>query len=299
MTRKSFAVALLGSTLIASILQTGTAHAATTTTVTSGTVVSVSAASCSTTTDLSKYVTMEGVTNGASGYVFIVFSAGGTDDTVLTRWLSTSDISHLVCVDFQTNLSIGHGNDIAYQADWTGGAKLMIPLGYKSSPSTKIAIVDPWTLTVSKTISASHYVSGVCYTSSGQGRYAIRNGGNIYTYGSIADMENDKRLGPYINQGDYDGTGEQGLYCNSTNIYTLEGILDSTGTTNYIRQYNWTSTTKLATLLYNSPVPKYDSDKNTRAGSLEAEGIFQFNGGSFFVGVNRQGKNDALIQIKW
>ncbi|MFI7427773.1 hypothetical protein ACIBPB_12375 [Micromonospora sp. NPDC049836] len=236
---------------------------------------------------------MQGMVAGPGGQLYIVFTKAAGAEPVLSRWLrdgSTWDGASWVCAGAPTSIpTLGHGNDLAYNANYLGqGPALIATQGSQSAYlSDKVTIVR---LAADGSIGAASEVrlpigniSGFCYSATaagGAGKYAARRLGSLWTHPGAGALTSGWTL-VKSNLTSHDNRSDQGIDCSENYIWNTKSINTSTPATgwNWIYQYNWSG-------------GDVESDIGVPGNNLtdEIEDVTHV-GSEFFVGINR---NDGL-----
>lgn len=236
---------------------------------------------------------LEGMVAGPGGQLYIIFSKGSAGDPALSRWTrdgSAWDGASWICAGPPVPMSeLGHGNDLAYNANYLGqGPALISTHGSQSAfPSDAVGIVH---LSAAGAIGAREVVhlstgniSGLCYSATaagGAGRYAARRLGNLWTHAGSGSLTSGWTL-VKSNLTSHDNRSDQGIDCSENYIWNTRSMNDSTPTTgwNWVYQYNWSG-------------GDVESDIGIPSNNLtdEIEDITHI-GSDFFVAINR---NDGL-----
>ena len=234
---------------------------------------------------------MEGLVAGPGGQLYIIFSKGSGGEPVLSRWVrdgSTWDGTSWTCAGDPVSIpELGHGNDLAYNANYLGqGPALIATQGSQTAfPSDEVAIIR---LTTAGAIGAASTVrlpigniSGLCYSATaadGAGKYAARRLGKLWTHPGSGALTSGWTL-VESNLTSHDNRSDQGIDCSENYIWNTKSINTSTPDTgwNWVYQYNWSG-------------GDVESDIGIPGNNLtdEIEDITHV-GSDFFVGVNRNG----------
>jgi len=237
---------------------------------------------------------LEGMVAGPSGALYIIFSKGSAGDPALSRWVrdgSTWDNTSWTCAQGPVPIAeLGHGNDLAYNANYLGGGPTLIATqGSQSAfPSAEVGIVhlnsdgsinpDAGEVTL-----PTGNISGFCYSATaagGAGKYAARRLGKLWTHAGSGALTSGWTL-VNSNLTTHDNRSDQGIDCSANYIWNTNSINDSTPETgwNWVYQYNWSGS-------------DVESDIGIPGNTLmdEIEDISHI-GSDFFIGINR---NDGL-----
>lgn len=234
---------------------------------------------------------LQGMVAGPGGQLYIIFSRGSEGEPVLSRWLrdgSTWDSTSWICAGAPTPMpELGHGNDLAYNANYLGrGPALIATQGSQSAfPSDDVTVVH---LNADGSFGAREIVrlpigniSGLCYSATaagGAGKYAARRLNRLWTHPGAGALTSGWTL-VESNLTSHDNRSDQGIDCSENYIWNTKSINTSTPETgwNWVYQYNWSGN-------------DVESDIGIPGNNLtdEIEDITHI-GGDFFVGVNRNG----------
>lgn len=288
-------MAVLAATSL--ILPTGTAQAVDSKAVSTSVYWNLKATSCG---SYSSFTVMEGLVSDGTN-LFVVFGVPSSNalhekrgGTVLTTW----SLANGTCLRATPNLDLGHANDIAYHPNYAGGGPtLLIPKGTKGgdneSIKNKIAVVRLNTYTQSADITMNgRKLSGLCYSSAAQ-KFVLRYDNDVYYYPEVNNAPKTSSES-HFTVATISGTGEQGLDCSGSYVYSLRSIAGTTGKTNYIQQYSWAGSA-IKNLTYASSTTL----EPTNSSSVEIEGVFHI-GDQFYMGINRNsGGQDTLNWLDW
>lgn len=234
---------------------------------------------------------LQGMVAGPGGQLYIIFSRGSEGEPVLSRWLrdgSTWDSTSWICAGAPTPMpELGHGNDLAYNANYLGrGPALIATQGSQSAfPSDDVTVVH---LNADGSFGAREIVrlpigniSGLCYSATaagGAGKYAARRLNRLWTHPGAGALTSGWTL-VESSLTSHDNRSDQGIDCSENYIWNTKSINTSTPETgwNWVYQYNWSGN-------------DVESDIGIPGNNLtdEIEDITHI-GGDFFVGVNRNG----------
>jgi hypothetical protein len=232
---------------------------------------------------------MQGMVTGPGDQLYIVFTKAAGAEPVLSRWVrdgSTWDGASWTCAGTPTPIpSIGHGNDLAYNANYLGqGPALIATQGSQSAfLSDKVTIVR---LNANGTINSTGEVrlstgniSGLCYSATAAGdagEYAARRLGSLWTHPGAGALTSGWTL-VKSNLTSHDNRSDQGMDCSKNYIWSTKSINDSTPATgwNWVYQYNWSG-----------------GDVESDIGIPGSDGVDEIEdithvGSEFFVGINR------------
>lgn len=236
---------------------------------------------------------MQGMVAGPGGQLYIIFTKAAGAEPVLSRWVrdgSAWDGASWTCAGAPTSIpALGHGNDLAYNANYLGqGPALIATQGSQSAfLSDEVTIVR---LNANGTVGATSEVrlpigdiSGLCYSATaagGAGKYAARRLGSLWTHPGSGALTSGWTL-VKSNLTSHDNRSDQGIDCSENYIWNTKSINTSSAATgwNWVYQYNWSG-------------GDVESDIGIPGNNLvdEIEDVTHI-GGDFFVGVNR---NDGL-----
>lgn len=245
-----------------------------------------------------KFTVLQG-TAGAGSYIYAIFSVPSSHDkankaggTLVTKWR----VGDGACIAARGEVDLGHGNDIAYHANYAGqGAALLIPKGTNSVESKSVVVLKASDLSNFPTgFTSPTNASGICYSSVAK-KFAIRFKKTVYVYAETSSRTRGSKVAEFAVAVTTDvSTGGQGLDCSGSNVYDVRSIAGETGKTNYIYQYSWGGTYRKV-LTYGAGATL----KPTNSTSREVEGIFHI-GDQFYMAVNRNsGGADTLYTIGW
>jgi hypothetical protein len=236
---------------------------------------------------------MQGMVAGPGGQLYIVFTKAAGAEPVLSRWLrdgTTWDGASWTCAGIPAPIpALGHGNDLAYHANYLGlGPALIATQGTQSAfLSDKVTIVR---LNANGSLGTTAEVrlpvgniSGLCYSATaagGAGKYAARRLGSLWTHPGSGALTSGWTL-VKSNLTSHDNRSDQGIDCSENYIWNSKSINESTPATgwNWVYQYNWSG----GDVEGDIGVPGNDVVD-------EIEDITHV-GSDFFVGINR---NDGL-----
>lgn len=313
MRRTAAAVTAFALVCAGAILQAGTAQAKTVNVATGAETV-VAARACVTDASLDAYTVLDG-TASAGDSLYAVFSVPSTHPsfekrggTVLTRWNISTGVAGATCEAWNNDIDLGHGNDITWVPSYgdAGTPVLMIPKGVQKKDakkakhrSKKVVVVNPADLTAVTTLTFPHNLSGLCYRAGGSPyHYAAHFQDRIYLYKQDATSRPVIPKKPHSFAVHYDTTsGEQGLFCTSSYVYSVRSVSDRTPKKNkhyysYIYRYRWGASKPL--------ILRYDAGaslKKANSVAREVESLFQV-GTQAYLGVNRnRGGADAFLPI--
>ena len=236
---------------------------------------------------------MQDMVAGPGGQLYIIFTKAAGAEPVLSRWVrdgSAWDGAGWTCAGAPTSIpALGHGNDLAYNANYLGqGPALIATQGSQSAfLSDEVTIVR---LNANGTVGATSEVrlpigdiSGLCYSATaagGAGKYAARRLGSLWTHPGSGALTSGWTL-VKSNLTSHDNRSDQGIDCSENYIWNTKSINTSSAATgwNWVYQYNWSG-------------GDVESDIGIPGNNLvdEIEDVTHI-GGDFFVGVNR---NDGL-----
>lgn len=242
---------------------------------------------------------MQGMVAGPGAQLYIIFTKAAGAEPVLSRWLrdgSTWDGASWTCAGAPTSIpTLGHGNDLAYNANYLGqGPALIATQGTQSAyPSDKVTIVR---LNANGSIGTTGEVrlpigniSGLCYSATaagGAGKYAARRLGNLWTHPGAGALTSGWTL-VKSNLTSHDNRSDQGIDCSENYVWNTKSINDSTPATgwNWVYQYNWSG-------------GDVESDIGVPGNNLidEIEDITHV-GSEFFVGINRNGGSADSVKV--
>lgn len=242
---------------------------------------------------------MQGMVAGLGGQLYIVFTKAAGAEPVLSRWLrdgSTWDGASWTCAGAPTSIpTLGHGNDLAYNANYLGqGPALIATQGSQSAfLSDKVTIVrlnaDGTVGTTGEVRLSIGNISGLCYSATaagGAGKYAARRLGSLWTHPGAGALTSGWTL-VKSNLTSHDNRSDQGIDCSENYIWNTKSINDSTPATgwNWVYQYNWSG-------------GDVESDIGVPGNNVteEIEDITHV-GGEFFVGVNRNGGSADTVNV--
>ncbi|RZU48335.1 hypothetical protein EV385_0048 [Krasilnikovia cinnamomea] len=230
---------------------------------------------------------MQGMVVGPGSQLYIVFTKAGGAEPVLSRWLrngSTWSGDSWVCAGNTVPISIlGHGNDLAYNANYLGqGPALIATQGsqstYLSNKVTIIRLNANGSIGTASEVSLPMNISGLCYsaTAGTGGKYAARRLGSLWTHAGSGALTSGWTL-VKSNLTSHDNRSDQGLDCSENNIWNTKSINDSTPTTgwNWVYQYNWSGGDVESDIGIPSNYLRNEIEDITHVGS------------EFFVGINR------------
>ena len=242
---------------------------------------------------------MEGLVAGPGGQLYIIFSKGSAGEPVLSRWLrdgTTWDGASWTCAGAPIAMpALGHGNDLAYNADYLGqGPALIATQGSQSAfPSDDVTIVH---LNAGGSVGAAETVhlptgniSGLCYSATaagGAGRYAARRLSSLWTHPGAGALTSGWTL-VTSSLTSHDNRSDQGIDCSENYIWNTRSINDSTPDTgwNWVYQYNWSGS-------------DVETDIGVPGNTLtdEIEDITHV-GSDFFIGINRNGGSADSVKV--
>jgi hypothetical protein len=242
---------------------------------------------------------MQGMVAGPGAQLYIIFTKAGGAEPVLSRWLrdgSTWDGASWICAGAPASIpTLGHGNDLAYNANYLGqGPALIATQGSQSAfPSDKVTIVrlnaDGSIGTTGEVRLPIGNISGLCYSATaagGAGRYAARRLGSLWTHPGAGALTSGWTLAK-TNLTSHDNRSDQGIDCSENYIWNTKSINDSTPATgwNWVYQYNWSG-------------GDVESDIGIPGNNLadEIEDITHV-GSEFFVGINRNGGSADSVEV--
>ncbi|MEV6345610.1 hypothetical protein [Actinoplanes sp. NPDC051851] len=230
---------------------------------------------------------LEGMVTGAGGTLYIIFSRGSNGEPVLSRWARSG--STWTCTGAPTSMpELGHGNDLAYNADYRGGGPALIAAqGSQSAfPSDEVTIVhlnsDGTFGDTEEVTLPTGNISGFCYSATaadGAGKYAARRLNKLWTHAGSGALTSGWTL-VSSDLTIHDSRSDQGIDCSANYIWNTKSIIMDTNPEtawNWVYQYNWSGT-------------DVESDIGIPGNGLadEIEDITHI-GSDFFVGINRNG----------
>ncbi|WP_155251575.1 hypothetical protein [Salinispora cortesiana] len=234
---------------------------------------------------------MQGMVKGPEQQLYIIFTKAAGAEPVLSRWLrdgSTWDGTSWVCAGAPTSMpALGHGNDLAYNANYLGqGPALIATQGSQSAfPSDEVTIIrlnaDGSIGTTEEIRLPIGNISGLCYSATaagGAGKYAARRLGSLWTHPGAGALTSGWTL-VKSNLTSHGNRSDQGIDCSENYIWNTKSINVSTPSTgwNWVYQYNWSG----GDVETDIGIPGY----NLRD---EIEDVTHV-GSEFFVGINRNG----------
>lgn len=242
---------------------------------------------------------LQGMVAGPGGQLYIIFTKAAGAEPVLSRWVrdgSTWDGASWTCAGAPTSIpTLGHGNDLAYNANYLGqGPALIATQGSQSAyPSDKVTIVR---LNANGSIGATGEVrlpigniSGLCFSATaagGAGKYAARRLGSLWTHPGAGALTSGWTL-VKSNLTSHDNRSDQGIDCSENYIWNTKSINTSTPATgwNWVYQYNWSG-------------GDVESDIGVPGNNLtdEIEDITHV-GSEFFVAINRNGGSADSVEV--
>jgi hypothetical protein len=208
---------------------------------------------------------------------------------------STWDGTSWTCAGAPTSMpELGHGNDLAYNADYQGqGPALIAAQGSQSAflddDVTIVHLNSDGTFGTTEVVDLPMNISGLCYSATaagGAGKYAARRLGSLWTHASSGSLSSGWTL-VESNLTSHDNRSDQGIDCSENYIWNTKSINTSTPETgwNWVYQYNWSG-------------GDAESDIGIPGNNLtdEIEDITHV-GGDFFVGVNRNGGSADSVKV--
>jgi hypothetical protein len=242
---------------------------------------------------------LEGMVTGPGGQLYIIFSKGSAGEPVLSRWArdgSTWDGSSWTCTGAPVSMpALGHGNDLAYNANYLGsGPALIAAQGSQSAfPSDAVTIVHLTSAGSIGTTETVHLsagdISGFCYSATaagGAGKYAARRLNKLWTHPGAGALTSGWSL-VNSNLNIHDNRSDQGIDCSENYIWNTNSINTNTPATgwNWVYQYNWSGN-------------DVESDIGIPGNNLteEIEDITHV-GSDFFVGINRNGGSADSVKV--
>lgn len=236
---------------------------------------------------------MQGMVAGPGGQLYIVFTEGGGNNPILSRWVrdgSAWDGASWLCAETKA-LALGHGNDVAYNANYPGvGKALLVTMGTESAHlSDDIAIVSlnaDGSIGSAQTVDLPMNISGLCYSATAE-KYAARRGATLWTHPATGSLASGWTTVKNGNLPVHDNRADQGLDCSENYIWSAQSITtdSSAAASNWVYQYTWSG----------SLVEKIEIPGNGVLGvdreAREVEDVTHI-GSDFFVGINRNMTNN-------
>jgi hypothetical protein len=241
---------------------------------------------------------LEGMVAGPGGQLYIIFSKGSAGEPVLSRWVrdgSTWDGASWTCAGAPISMpELGHGNDLAYNANYLGqGPALIATQGSQSAflddDVTIVHLNANGSVGATQVVDLPMNISGLCYSATaaaGAGKYAARRLGSLWTHPGSGALTSGWTL-VESSLTSHDNRSDQGIDCSENYVWNTKSINTSTPDTgwNWVYQYNWSG-------------GDVESDIGIPGNNLtdEIEDITHI-GSDFFVGINRNGGSADSVKV--